>query len=196
MNAERIAALEAKVATLRAALEHAREEIHAAYGEHDASIDEALAGADGDLYVSQLAEAQAGASVMREAGHSLLESLGEYVRQSMHGNPEWRAGIVAIERALASDVGRALPERVRLLEAVRISRVSAGPRDMFGDRVYAYHDSHGESGWHLGVRDIHDGMVARIERLGDVTLEVALARVVAVSAALVALDALDKAGGR
>lgn len=39
---------------------------------------------------------------MRRSARSLLHSLGEYVRQSMHSNPEWRAGIVAVESALAS----------------------------------------------------------------------------------------------
>ena len=38
---------------------------------------------------------------LREAAKLLLESLEEYVRQSMHFNPEWRAGIKAIEAALA-----------------------------------------------------------------------------------------------
>lgn len=42
------------------------------------------------------------AARLREAGRSLLTSLGEFVRQSMHANPEWRDGIAAIEEAIAT----------------------------------------------------------------------------------------------
>jgi hypothetical protein len=38
--------------------------------------------------------------MLASAGRSLLASLGEYVRQTMHGNPEWRDGIVHMEAAL------------------------------------------------------------------------------------------------
>ena len=37
---------------------------------------------------------------LAEAGAALLESLGEYVRQSMMLNPEWSAGIAALEALL------------------------------------------------------------------------------------------------
>lgn len=57
--------------------------------------------------VAKLDASERAASAMRNAGELLLESLEEYVRQSMHSNPEWRAGIVAIEAALKSDAGRA-----------------------------------------------------------------------------------------
>lgn len=36
-----------------------------------------------------------------EAASALLESLGEYVRQSMDANPEWNTGIRAVREALA-----------------------------------------------------------------------------------------------
>jgi hypothetical protein len=34
------------------------------------------------------------------AGEELLRSLGEFTRQSMHANPEWKSGIEAMEKAL------------------------------------------------------------------------------------------------
>jgi hypothetical protein len=34
------------------------------------------------------------------ASQELLHSLGEYIRQSMHMNPEWRSGITMVEQAL------------------------------------------------------------------------------------------------
>lgn len=37
---------------------------------------------------------------LRTAGRELLESLGEYVRQSMDGNPEWQKGIRLMETTL------------------------------------------------------------------------------------------------
>ena len=49
------------------------------------------------------------------AARSLLESLGEYVRQSMHLNPEWRSGIVAVESALGF---RGVRAEVQLNQAI------------------------------------------------------------------------------
>jgi hypothetical protein len=37
---------------------------------------------------------------LQKAARALLESLGEYVRQSMHSNPEWASGIKALEAEL------------------------------------------------------------------------------------------------
>ncbi len=55
--------------------------------------------------IVKLAEAldveRARAAKLAEAGNLLLESLGEYIRQSMHFNPEWREGIDAMKAALA-----------------------------------------------------------------------------------------------
>lgn len=38
---------------------------------------------------------------LADAAERLVQSLGEYVRQSMHATPEWRGGIEAIESALS-----------------------------------------------------------------------------------------------
>jgi len=38
--------------------------------------------------------------VLVEASDALLHSLGEYVRQSMHANPEWRSGVAETEAAI------------------------------------------------------------------------------------------------
>ena len=42
---------------------------------------------------------QAAREVVREAG-KLLDSLGEYVRQTMHANPEWTEGVKSLDAAL------------------------------------------------------------------------------------------------
>ena len=93
----------------------------------------------------------------------------------------------------ATTAGTAYAEEMGRLRArfdgVKISRFSIGPRGRFGERVYGYHDSHGEPGWHLGILDDPDGMGARIERLGDVSLDEAIARARQVYAALAALSA-------
>lgn len=60
-------------------------------------------GADAVAHAVGLLQGQAAA--LQAGGKALLESLGEYVRQSMHFNREWRSGIVAIEAALSPTAG-------------------------------------------------------------------------------------------
>lgn len=69
--------------------------------------------AERDRLAAQIAEAEAGAATMRDGCKRLLDSLEEYVRQSMYLNPEWRDGIVAVQAALATGAGK------RLLGVVR-----------------------------------------------------------------------------
>lgn len=52
------------------------------------------------VFATALQEQQAEASIFADAASRLIASLGEYVRQSMTFNPEWRDGIDAIEAAL------------------------------------------------------------------------------------------------
>lgn len=50
---------------------------------------------------AQVEEHERRAIDIASAGEALLGSLGEYARQSMYFNPEWKSGIVAMEAALA-----------------------------------------------------------------------------------------------
>lgn len=63
------------------------------------------------------ARAAAESQEIADAAEKLLESLGEYIRQSMHANREWSEGIRAIEAAL-------LARKKRLFHA---SRGETGP---------------------------------------------------------------------
>lgn len=67
-------------------------------------------------------EAVAQATVMRGAANALLESLGEYMRQSMDLNPEWRPGLHAMVAALATDAGKVFLDEVKLLRGQLVER--------------------------------------------------------------------------
>jgi hypothetical protein len=54
--------------------------------------------------------AEADARALGKASSALLHSLGEYVRQSMHANPEWRSGVQAAEESLFACAKRLGPD--------------------------------------------------------------------------------------
>lgn len=60
--------------------------------------------------------------VIADAAERLLESLGEYVRQSMHANREWSDGVRAIDAALFA-------RKKRLHDAEKNRREAAGEED-------------------------------------------------------------------
>jgi hypothetical protein len=70
----------------------------------------------GDPETTDIEKVHRDAAAMRRAGHALLASLGEFVRQSMHANPEWRSGIVDFENALRGDAGRAVADEIKSLK--------------------------------------------------------------------------------
>lgn len=55
---------------------------------------------DMERLCAALREQMADANAIERAAAALLDSLGEYVRQSMHHNPEWCSGVRAVEDAL------------------------------------------------------------------------------------------------
>jgi hypothetical protein len=59
------------------------------------------------MLIDDLDEALSRVERLRVAGEKLLHSLGEYVRQSMHANPEWRDGIEAMEAAQHDETSEA-----------------------------------------------------------------------------------------
>jgi len=56
--------------------------------------------------------------VLEKALRSILDSMGEFVRQSMHMSPEWRSGIEAAEQALLDSMRAGQPERIAIKAAV------------------------------------------------------------------------------
>jgi hypothetical protein len=56
----------------------------------------------------EAADIVAKAKRVAEEAEKLLHSLGEYVRQSMHENPEWRDGVVSLREAIL-DFRRLVP---------------------------------------------------------------------------------------
>jgi hypothetical protein len=69
---------------------------------------------------------EAAVARLKNAGKALLDSLGEYVRQSMYSNPEWKSGIAAMQLALttapASGEGAALVDLAQVYEDIRPDR--------------------------------------------------------------------------
>ena len=97
---------------LEAAWEAQRGELTARIAEEQEAhraTKQALAGTDKAFHHEQRARlaAEARASRLAAALEKLLESLGEYVRQSMDQNPEWSAGVRKARAALTDSAAEA-----------------------------------------------------------------------------------------